>query len=101
MNDFRSSGVSRSNAIPGRLITSERKPAAEAFERCRRKLPSPYSIAILAGGIKTTPFVPVQSREGIKVIGSEAALSAKSISDGTRRGRSPAIERIRVDVANN
>src|SRR6266705_2043174 len=101
MNDSRSSGVSRSNAIPGRLITSERRPAAEAFERWRRKLPSPYSIAIRAGGIKTTPLVPVQSRDGIKVIGSDAASRAKSISEGTSLGRSAAIERIRDELGDS
>src|SRR5215510_506879 len=96
-----SSGVSMSNAMPGRSITSERIPAAVAFERCRRKLPSPYSIAIRAGGIKSTPLVPVQSRDGMKVIGSEAALNAKSISEGTSLGKSAAIERIREEVADS
>src|SRR6266571_7506873 len=98
MNACRSSGVSMSNAIPGRLITSERSPAADAFERWRLKLPSPYSIAIRAGGINTTPLVPVQSRDGINVICSDAASRAKSISDGTSLGRSAAIERIRDEL---
>src|SRR5262249_26297330 len=100
-NACKSSGVSMSNAMPGRSITSERIPAAVAFERCRRKLPWPYSIAIRAGGMKSTPLVPVQSRDGMKVIGSEAALNAKSISDGTSLGKSAAIERIREDVADS
>src|SRR5262249_32278775 len=94
----RSSGVSMSNAMPGRSITSERSPAALAFERCRRKLPAPYSMAIRAGGMNRTPFVPVQSRDGMKVTGSEAAFNAKSISDAVSRGRSAAMERIRADV---
>ena len=58
-------------------------------------------MVIRAGGINKTPFVPVQSREGINVMGSLAASNTKSISDGTRLGKSLAIDRIRDELGSN